>query len=141
MEVPKLVLNSLDRVWAVLLKATDNLTQEELSQRPSDQAAPVGWLVWHMARIEDQVVRGYVRVAIQEHRHSEVPLGALNGVGADSKVVEFREFHDRSPLSFLRDCRSQEEVGQGVPFAGHLRERSPKLAARGLKVSSSIQQQ
>ncbi len=38
--------------------ALDGLTDEDLMKRPSDQTNPIGWLVWHNARVEDGVVSG-----------------------------------------------------------------------------------
>jgi hypothetical protein len=40
----------------VMRMALDGLTDEDLTKRPSDQTNPIGWLLWHNARVEDGVI-------------------------------------------------------------------------------------
>ncbi|MFA6298939.1 MAG: DUF664 domain-containing protein [Nocardioides sp.] len=36
--------------------AVDGLTEDQLATRPTDTANPIGWLVWHLARVQDDHV-------------------------------------------------------------------------------------
>jgi len=36
--------------------AVDGLTDDQLAARPGDTANPIGWLVWHLARVQDDHV-------------------------------------------------------------------------------------
>ena len=49
-EVMRMALEELDRD---LYSALDELTPEEIAWQPSPEANPIGFLVWHMTRAED----------------------------------------------------------------------------------------
>lgn len=52
----ELLLESLGRVLESGTTTLDGLTPDQLAQRPAPDANPIGWLVWHLARVQDDHV-------------------------------------------------------------------------------------
>ncbi len=46
-----------------LYKALDGLTREELCWQPGPESNPIGFIVWHMARVEDRWIQRFARGA------------------------------------------------------------------------------
>jgi hypothetical protein len=51
-----LVRDSLGRVHELIPAVLDGLTGEDLLWRPDPEANSIGWLIWHLTRIEDDHV-------------------------------------------------------------------------------------
>jgi uncharacterized damage-inducible protein DinB len=49
----ELLTDSLERVRESVAAALDGLSADELIQRPTRDANPIGWLVWHLTRVQD----------------------------------------------------------------------------------------
>ena len=45
--------DALAREQEFLLEAVQDLTSEELVWRATPEANPIGWMLWHMLRVED----------------------------------------------------------------------------------------
>ena len=56
MDVAGLLLEAYGRVPPLAREAVQGLTVEQLCQRPTSDANPIAWLVWHMARVQDHQV-------------------------------------------------------------------------------------
>ncbi|MGC1213623.1 MAG: DUF664 domain-containing protein [Micromonospora sp.] len=56
MDVNDLLTEAYDRLPGLVRSAVDGLTPEQLRQAPAPWANPVGWLVWHLTRIQDDHV-------------------------------------------------------------------------------------
>ncbi|MEH0827667.1 MULTISPECIES: mycothiol transferase [unclassified Micromonospora] len=56
MDVDDLLIETYDRLPDLVRAAVDGLSPEELRRSPGPGANPVGWLVWHLTRIEDHHV-------------------------------------------------------------------------------------
>ena len=56
MKWQQLIADSYGRVLQVLEKALDGLTQDDLSQRPHPDCNGMGWLTWHLTRVQDDHV-------------------------------------------------------------------------------------
>lgn len=52
----ELLDDALGRVVETVDQVLDGLTDEELAHRPGPDANPIGWLVWHIARVYDDHV-------------------------------------------------------------------------------------
>jgi uncharacterized damage-inducible protein DinB len=52
-DVAALLLDLYGRVPPLCREAVDGLTAEQLVEQPGAQANTIGWLVWHLARIQD----------------------------------------------------------------------------------------
>ena len=62
MDSGKLLKELLDRNEQYLLPGFEKLTDAELRQRVTPIANPVGWLMWHLARVQDRAVAGMTGV-------------------------------------------------------------------------------
>jgi uncharacterized damage-inducible protein DinB len=52
----ELLTDSLERVRESVTAVVDGLSPDELTQRPTRDANPIGWLVWHLTRVQDDHV-------------------------------------------------------------------------------------
>jgi len=52
----ELLTDAFERIHQTATAAIDGLTDEQLSTRPARDANPIGWLVWHLARVQDDHV-------------------------------------------------------------------------------------
>ena len=53
-----LLTDAFERVRESALAAVDSLDADQLTHRPTSDANPIGWLVWHLARVQDDHVAG-----------------------------------------------------------------------------------
>ena len=53
-----LLADAFDRIQQVVGTAVRGLPDEQLARRPGPDANPIGWLVWHLTRIQDDHVAG-----------------------------------------------------------------------------------
>ncbi len=53
--------DALAREQAFLLEAVQDLTPEELVWRATPEANPIGWMLWHMLRVEDMWVQFFTQ--------------------------------------------------------------------------------
>ena len=56
MEWQELIIDGYGRVLQVLEKALDGLTQDDLSQQPHPDSNSMGWLTWHLTRVQDHQI-------------------------------------------------------------------------------------
>ena len=49
----ELLTEAFERVRETATGAVDGLTVEQLTHRPEPDANSIGWLVWHLARVQD----------------------------------------------------------------------------------------
>jgi hypothetical protein len=54
----ELLADAFERVRVVVHRVTDGLTREELGVRLDGDANSIGWLVWHLTRIQDDHIAG-----------------------------------------------------------------------------------
>jgi hypothetical protein len=53
-----LLLDAFDRVHEDLPGLLDGLSEDDLRWRPDAEANPIGWLVWHLTRVQDDHLAG-----------------------------------------------------------------------------------
>ena len=53
MDVSSLLQDLFDRVDELVPSVLDGLTEDQLASRPAGAGNPIGWLVWHLTRVED----------------------------------------------------------------------------------------
>ncbi|MCD0445056.1 DinB family protein [Glycomyces sp. A-F 0318] len=58
MEIGEVFTDGFGRVREEVHAVLDGISQEDLDARPAPGANPVGWLVWHIARVQDDHVAG-----------------------------------------------------------------------------------
>lgn len=56
MEVNELLADAFGRVQGEVAGVLDGLSQEDLDARPGPEANSIAWLVWHIARVQDDHV-------------------------------------------------------------------------------------
>ncbi len=56
MNASEVLVEALDRLPDLVRSAVDGLTPEQLRWAPAPGANPVGWLVWHLTRVQDDHV-------------------------------------------------------------------------------------
>jgi uncharacterized damage-inducible protein DinB len=54
----ELLLDAFGRVRETVVEAVMGLTPEQLAYRPAPEANSIAWLVWHLARIQDDHIAG-----------------------------------------------------------------------------------
>jgi uncharacterized damage-inducible protein DinB len=54
----EILLDAFGRVREVVHEAVNGLTADQLAYRVDDQANSVGWLIWHLSRVQDDHVAG-----------------------------------------------------------------------------------
>ena len=54
MEPQELVVQIFERIWSVTDSALDGLTYDELTVRPAPDSNSMGWIAWHLTRVEDR---------------------------------------------------------------------------------------
>ncbi len=54
----ELVTEAFERVRESALAVVDGLSDDDLRHRPGPDANPIGWLVWHLTRVQDDHVAG-----------------------------------------------------------------------------------
>ena len=53
MTLGELLVDAFDRIRDGAAAAVDGLTTDQLAERPTAKANSIGWLVWHLARVQD----------------------------------------------------------------------------------------
>ena len=56
MEWRQLVINIYEQISQVLTMALEGLNQDDLNQQPKPDSNSVGWLAWHMTRVQDRAI-------------------------------------------------------------------------------------
>jgi Protein of unknown function (DUF664) len=101
----ELLTDAFQRVLQTSTEAVDGLSVEQLAHRPEPDANPIGWLVWHLARVQDDHVAD---------------------VAGTEQVWTAQGFADRFDLPFDVAAtgfgQSDDEVGQVRANAGLLAE-------------------
>jgi len=99
------IIDAFQRLADKLPSILDGLTEDDLAWRPAADANPIGWLVWHLVRVQDDHVAE---------------------VAAIEQVYIAQGFADRFALPFdpaaIGYGQSTEEVGQVRVAAGLLLE-------------------
>jgi hypothetical protein len=54
--VGRLLVDGFDRVRQIVTRTVTGLTPEQLGYAPAPGANPIGWLVWHLTRVQDDHV-------------------------------------------------------------------------------------
>jgi hypothetical protein len=54
----ELIIDAFDRISQVVHKTISGLSIDDLTFRPNESANSIGWLVWHLTRIQDDHIAG-----------------------------------------------------------------------------------
>ena len=58
MDVRELLSEGFSRIHPLVESVADGLDEESLHHRPDGEGNPIGWLLWHLARVQDHHVAG-----------------------------------------------------------------------------------
>ncbi len=99
MEWQELVIDIFERISQVLKSALEDLTQEDLNQQPNPESNSMGWIVWHLTRVQDRAIAdlaGEEQLWIKDKWHSSfVRLADPQDVGVGHSSEDLAAF--RSP--------------------------------------------
>ncbi len=115
MDTASLLLELYGRVPPLAAAAVENLDQEELCRAPGPGTNTIGWLVWHLARVQDHHVAELLgteqvwvsgdwarRCGLEPdpantgYGHSAEEVGTVRPEGADVLLGYLREVSDRT---------------------------------------------
>jgi len=118
--VNDLLMDGYGRLPDLVRSADEGLTQDDLSWTPGPAANPIGWLVWHLARVQDSHVaellderQVYVdgpwaaRFGLEPdpsdtgYDHTIEQVGTVRPESAEALVEYYAAVHDRT-LGLLR---------------------------------------
>ncbi len=58
MDWQELIIDGYGRIFQVLKKALTGLTQDDLNEQPHPDCNSMGWLAWHLTRVQDDHIAG-----------------------------------------------------------------------------------
>ena len=56
MECHKLIMDGYDRILQALEHALSGLTEDDLNEQPHPDCYSIGWLAWHLTRLQDDYI-------------------------------------------------------------------------------------
>jgi hypothetical protein len=106
MEWQQLITDGYERVAGVLHRALDGLTPADLDQQPHPDSNSMGWLAWHIARVQDHEIAGLMEAEqlwITEGWHARFgrPPDARD-MGFGHTPEDVRAFRSPDPTTLLQ---------------------------------------
>ncbi len=113
----QVIKDALNRNEEYMLAAVDGLSAEELHQRPAPESNPIGWLMWHLSRVQDFAVSSmsaqetvWVRDGWYE-RFNMAPDPAYRGNGDTNEQVDaFASPPAETLLDYYRAVRANTDA-------------------------------
>ncbi|MEK6711196.1 MAG: DinB family protein [Nitrospinota bacterium] len=97
MNATDLIAKTLELNTQLVNMALDGLTDEDLKKQPNPDSNPIGWLLWHMTRAEDDLISRFtgkpqVWTEGKWHQRITAPGGPEDGGGGNTmeQVRAFR---------------------------------------------------
>lgn len=93
MTVAEVLSDAFDRVQQLVGRTVSGLDEEQLAYRPNSQANSIGWLIWHLSRVQDDHLAdaaGTDQVWTEQGWYDRFHLPfdrAATGYGQDSDAV------------------------------------------------------
>ena len=138
MTLNEFIVDALDKENGFLLDALDGLGPDELAWQPAADANSIGWILWHMVRVEDMWIQFFAQFQTElwetEGWHEKIGLPTRdNGFGHTAEQVNnfpgvdlgeflrYRASVRQATLAYL-DTLTPEDM-ERVP-----RERRPEMS-------------
>lgn len=138
MTLNEFIIDALDKEDGFLLDALDDLTPDELAWQPAPNANSIGWILWHMVRVEDMWIQFFAQFQTElwetEGWHEKFGLPTRdNGFGHTAEQVKnfpaidlaqflhYRAAVRASTLAYLQTLTPEDM--ETVP-----RERRPEMS-------------
>ncbi len=116
MNVSDFVTDALNTVRGSVALTLDGLPAEHLNHRPADESNPIGWLIWHMARMQDRgmsALTGEPQLWISAGWHQRYGMAADpadTGMGHTAEQVSAFNAPDTATLIEHYDAVLQETL-------------------------------
>ncbi|GCD94573.1 mycothiol transferase [Embleya hyalina] len=117
MNSAELLVDAFGRVQEVVHEAVADLTPGQLAERLDDDANSIAWLIWHLARVQDDHVADVagleqVWTAQDWHKRFELPFPVRAiGYGQDTKAVAAVRVDSADLLTGYYDAVHEQTVG------------------------------
>jgi hypothetical protein len=86
MDIPALLQEAFGRILPIAGSAVDGLSAEQLAARPDPEANSIAWLVWHLARVQDDHI---AEVAGTEQVWTSAGWAARFGLPLDDSEIGY----------------------------------------------------
>lgn len=97
----QILLDSFGRIDEAVPGVLEGLDHRELAWRPDAGANPIGWLVWHLTRVQDDHVAGLdgsQQVWVADQWHQRLDLGyAVEAIGYGQSAEDVAAFGEPDP--------------------------------------------
>jgi hypothetical protein len=142
MNLNEFIEDALNKEQEFLMEAVRDLTPQELAWRAGPEANPIGWILWHMFRVEDMWIQFYIQSELEiwerDGWHQKFGLPTRdNGFGhTPEQVAGFPTLDLSELLKYGQAVRAQtlgylgglgQEDYNLVP-----RERRPEMSVGGI---------
>ena len=138
MDVAEFVGGALERNEDILYGALDGITPEELLWQPGPDTNPIGWLVWHLSRVQDthvSAMQGKEQAWISDGWHAKFgrePDPTDRGAGHTSEqVTAFRAPDVDTLLAYYRAVRGYTQRFLDGLTAADLERHVPAIRGGG----------
>ncbi len=127
MSVAELLADGFDRIRDVVHEVLDGLSIDDLSFRADEEANSIGWLIWHLTRVQDDHIaaaagldqvwpEGWMQRAGLPYKLEETGYGQDPSVVSEVRLpAEFLAgYHDATyaqTISFVRGLRDSDLSG------------------------------
>ena len=105
-QAARLAKDVLARNEEILLLALDGLTDEDLAVQPGTDSNPIGWLMWHLSRVQDNHVSG-----MQGKEHAWVTQRWYERFGRDANPGDRGRGHTSEQVGEFRAPDVETLVG------------------------------
>ena len=126
MTLADLLVDAFGRIQEAVVRSVDGLTPEQLAVRLDDAANSIGWLIWHLTRIQDDHVAaaaGMEQVWLTQgwadrfalpldpadhgYGHSSEQVALLNTASADRLVGYHNSVHQQT-IDYVQELRDPD---------------------------------
>ena len=106
MTLGELLVDAFDRIREGAQDAVAGLTPDQLAERPSDRANSIGWLVWHLARVQDDHI-----AAVADHEQVWTAQGWHERFGLPFDAEDTGYGHTSEQVAQVRGLTPDDLVG------------------------------
>lgn len=109
MNILELIEGTLEDYWTRADTALDGLTSEELAWRPGSDSNSIGFIAWHVNRVEDRWIQRFAQdvpeIWVRDRWHDTFGL-EIEDTGVRFTVEQVTAFPTIEPDTLLRFCKA-----------------------------------
>jgi uncharacterized damage-inducible protein DinB len=106
METSELLVEAFERIRETAAAALDGLTDDQLTFRPAADANSIAWLIWHLARVQDDHV---AEVAGTEQVWTAAGWHQRLGLPFEADAIGYG--HSSQEVAEVRGCSAEDLAG------------------------------